>query len=345
MLKMAERLGTDTLFEYKQGLKLDRKDVKILYELYQNTRTSISAIAKNVALSKDTITYRIRRMEKSGLLLGYTAIVNLNRLGYQWMMILVQATFLNAQKEAEFVQFLQSSKHILKVMKCSGAWDYQCDVIFREQQELTQVIKNIKELALLLDFTVLTCLREIKYAHLPQIFFRDIIREPVQAPVGRIDEAQEKVEIDAAAFLLLKLLAQNSRISLLKLSQKIQLSPDATKKRIEKLKKNDVLRGYMPVINTALLFDEHWIFIQTKGTSDITSYLKQHAHVQALYEVGYNYDVFFWLSAKSVGEYEVLLSEIKNKFASAITKMDSVVALREHKYMELPGVEITRACP
>ena len=347
MLKMSEHNSQEhrTLFQYKQGVQLDKKDIKILYELYKNARVPISVIAKKAALSKDTIKYRIQRMEKSGLILGYTAIINLNRLGYKWTMIVIQATFQNQHKEAEFLQFLQSSENIVRVMKCSGSWDYQCDVIFREQHELTQTIRKIKELAVLLNFKVLTSLREVKYAHIPQAFFRDIIHEPAQAPVGRIDETQEKVALDSTDFSLLKLLAQNSRTSLLELSNKIQLSPDATKKRTEKLQKNNVLRGYMPVINTALLYDEHWIFMQTSGASDILSYLKQHPHVQAIYEVGYNYDIFFWLSTKSVGEYEMLLSDIKTKFAGTITKMDSVVALREHKYMELSNVEITPACP
>ena len=346
---MPIKFGTETVFEYKEKLKLDKKDKKILYELYKNARIPVSVIAKKVELSKDTIKYRIRRMEKAGLILGYTTVVNLNRFGFHWNILLLQTKFDNAEQEKKFIEFLQSSKNVLKVMKCSGKWDYQIDVVYVSFLELDEIVNGIKKLTLLLDFSVLNCLKEIKYAHLPLRFFDDIGQEKqymTAAPAGRVDESKEKCELDTIDKQLIMLLAKNSRSTLLHLSKSVQLSPDATTNRIKRLEKNGVLRGYMPVINTALLYDEHWIFIQiNKSPGALDAYLKQHPSIQTIYEIGYEYDIFFWISATTIGEYEAILSEIKHKFSDSINRIDAVLALREYKYNEFPGVSIERQHP
>lgn len=338
--------GTETVFEYKEKLKLDKKDKKILYELYKNARVPISIIAKKVELSKDTIKYRIQRMEKTGLILGYTAVVNLNHLGFHWNILLLQTKFENSEQEIRFIDFLQSSKNIIKVMKCSGKWDYQIDAAYSSILEFNEVIKKIKELALLLDFSVLNCLKEIKYAHLPPIFFADLKQELILSPVGRVDESKEKIEIDDIDLQLIKSFVKNSRTSLLHLSKRVRLSPDATNNRIKRLEKNGILQGCMPVVNTALLYDEHWIFIQTnKLPPALLAYLKQHQNIQTVYEIGFEYDLFFWIATTTIGEYEAILSEIKHRFSSFIIKIDYVLALREHKYTEFPDIEIESAAP
>ena len=62
------------------SIKLDIKDKKILYELDMDARQSISSIAKRVGLSKEVVNYRIRRMEKEGLIDGYYAIIEYSKL-------------------------------------------------------------------------------------------------------------------------------------------------------------------------------------------------------------------------------------------------------------------------
>jgi len=338
---MAITFGTETVFRYTERLKLDKKDTKIIYELYKNARVPVSIIAKKVGLSKDTIKYRMRRMEQRGLILGYTAVINMNRLGYHWNILLLQTKFENLEKENAFIEFLQSSKNVLKVMKCSGKWDYQFDVIFSSLLEFNDLIKKIKELTLLLDFSVLNCLKEIKYAHVPPVFFRDLRGEFVQTPAGRVDESKEALKLDDTDLHIIKSLVKNSRISLLEISKTVRLSPDATNNRIKRLEKKQILFGCIPVINTALLFDEHWIFVQTSTLPPaFLSYLKQHKNIQALYETGYQYDLFFWISTTSIGEYEVILSEIKRLFSHVIIRIDSALALREYKYTEFPDVAI-----
>ena len=62
--------------------KIDKKDLRILYELDKNARQPVSKIAKRVALSNEVTAYRIKRLEKIGLIKGYYTIIDYSLLGY-----------------------------------------------------------------------------------------------------------------------------------------------------------------------------------------------------------------------------------------------------------------------
>ena len=57
-------------------MKMDNTDIKILKELQQDSRLSIREISKRVNLSPPSVTERIRKLEDSGVIEGYTIKIN-----------------------------------------------------------------------------------------------------------------------------------------------------------------------------------------------------------------------------------------------------------------------------
>jgi DNA-binding Lrp family transcriptional regulator len=56
----------------ESGHHLDGTDEKILSRLRRDARTPITALARAVGLSRGTTQERLRRMERDGIILGYT---------------------------------------------------------------------------------------------------------------------------------------------------------------------------------------------------------------------------------------------------------------------------------
>ena len=83
--------------------KLDIKDRKILYELDINARQSFSEISKKVRLSKEVVNYRIKRLEKLGIVKGYYALINISRLGYMCNRFLIKLKNATPKKEQEII--------------------------------------------------------------------------------------------------------------------------------------------------------------------------------------------------------------------------------------------------
>lgn len=60
---------------------LDATDWSILRELQQDARVSFSELGRRVALTPPAVAERVRRLEQRGVIEGYRARINLNRLG------------------------------------------------------------------------------------------------------------------------------------------------------------------------------------------------------------------------------------------------------------------------
>ncbi len=61
---------------------MDATDWKLLRELQSDARLTYSELARRVALSPPAATERLRRLEEGGVIVGYRAVINLDRVGF-----------------------------------------------------------------------------------------------------------------------------------------------------------------------------------------------------------------------------------------------------------------------
>lgn len=61
---------------------LDEIGWKILVELQGNARMSFSELGRRVGLSVPAVTERVRKMEDAGIITGYHAVINAEKVGY-----------------------------------------------------------------------------------------------------------------------------------------------------------------------------------------------------------------------------------------------------------------------
>lgn len=64
-------------------MELDETDVKILKVLLSDSRLSSRQIAKQCDVSIGTVLSRVRKMEDEGIITGYTALLDQEKLGYE----------------------------------------------------------------------------------------------------------------------------------------------------------------------------------------------------------------------------------------------------------------------
>lgn len=65
------------------GISLDDLDWALLAELQRDGRASITGLARTISLSVSATGERLRRLEEAGVVTGYTAVVDVEKLGYQ----------------------------------------------------------------------------------------------------------------------------------------------------------------------------------------------------------------------------------------------------------------------
>jgi len=109
--------------------RLDEKDIKILRILQGNCKLSSREIAKKASSSITTVFGKIKRMEKSGLIKGYKAVLDARALGKgTTAFILVSLTYQNPERDASFSQRdlakqIARFPEVQEVHIITGDWD------------------------------------------------------------------------------------------------------------------------------------------------------------------------------------------------------------------------------
>lgn len=62
--------------------KIDKVNWQILEELQKNARTPLTEISKRVGISAPAVSERIQKMEDAGIISGYKAELDMDKLGY-----------------------------------------------------------------------------------------------------------------------------------------------------------------------------------------------------------------------------------------------------------------------
>src|SRR3989338_3581771 len=83
--------------ETKQ-IKLDAKDRKILLELDTDATQSLKAIAKKLHTSKEVVSYRIKQMEKEGIISNYIAVLHFAKLGLTYYRLYLKYSHISPEE-------------------------------------------------------------------------------------------------------------------------------------------------------------------------------------------------------------------------------------------------------
>src|SRR3989344_3091547 len=120
---------------------IDEKDKQILQHLSLNSRVSNTFLASKIGLSKDAIKYRIERLEREGILQGYTAILDIWKLGYSTQHLFLKIKSIS--KREEIIERIKSHPNVNAVLEFSGKYDLEVGIATKDSQDLDEVATEI----------------------------------------------------------------------------------------------------------------------------------------------------------------------------------------------------------
>ncbi len=119
---------------------LDRYDRSILQILQREGRLTNSELADRVNLSESACLRRVRSLEASGLIEGYTALLNQQKAGLG-VNVFVSIT-LERQERADMAAFEQAVRTVPEVMECylmTGEYDYLLRVVVADTADFERL--------------------------------------------------------------------------------------------------------------------------------------------------------------------------------------------------------------
>src|SRR5690349_7911318 len=133
-------------------MKLDRIDVKILYELQKNGRVTNVELAELVNLSPSPCLMRVKKLQSEGYIEGYSAQINVSKLG-QTLTVFTEITLKN-HRQIDFARFLAAIEKVDEVMEChlvSGGYDYLMKFVTSGISEYQTIMERLIDMDVGID--------------------------------------------------------------------------------------------------------------------------------------------------------------------------------------------------
>ncbi|MEU5051729.1 Lrp/AsnC family transcriptional regulator [Streptomyces sp. NPDC021096] len=123
------------------GYSPDATDWRILDALQSNGRAGYAELARTVNMSSSAVTERVRRLEEAGIIGGYTAVVDPERLGMP-VLAFVRLRYPNGNYKP-FHDLLAGTPEILEAHHVTGDDCFVIKVAARSMRHLEEVAGRI----------------------------------------------------------------------------------------------------------------------------------------------------------------------------------------------------------
>ncbi|MEP6734870.1 MAG: Lrp/AsnC family transcriptional regulator [Chryseolinea sp.] len=149
---------------------LDELDVGILNLLQQDGKLTIKDITKKLKLTSTPIHERIKRMEKQGVIQGYRAIVDPEKVAKsQTVLLSLHMEQYNPRNISSFEKLVIKMPQVLECYHLAGTIDYHLKIVVKDIKEydtfLMQIAK-VRYVSVVSSSIVLHQVKQTTYIHL-----------------------------------------------------------------------------------------------------------------------------------------------------------------------------------
>ncbi|MBN1280025.1 MAG: Lrp/AsnC family transcriptional regulator [Candidatus Thermoplasmatota archaeon] len=299
---------------------IDVKDKKILFYLLQNSRQSLQSLGKNVGMSKELVSYRIRRLCEKHIITNFSIIINFLSLGY--CVISSYYKYINidpAMKEA-ICEFFLKSKHTFSVSLIDGRYDLQVDSFCGDLHEYQFYLDDIRlqyHPHLTLEHSMIPIKSELlHYAFLVNEHINNM--KPLQWPM-----ICQPVEIDTIDFHILATLSQDARTPTKTIADALHITPSTVRQRIRRLVQQKVILRYTINVDW-LTLGYRWYHLllhlnEYRKKHQIIRHMRTHPHLIRIYDLLIpDVDIHLALLLRDMRELRGIIEELTTQFPHVI---------------------------
>jgi DNA-binding Lrp family transcriptional regulator len=120
---------------------MDDLDRKLLSLLRENARAPIAALAKTLGVARGTVQNRIARLEKEGVIVGYTVRLKPQAEGQPIRAIMTIAV--EGNRTQSVLKALRGEPAVAALHSTNGRWDFVAELRVENLQEFDRVIARI----------------------------------------------------------------------------------------------------------------------------------------------------------------------------------------------------------
>jgi len=278
---------------------MDDKDRKILYELSENARESHNVLARKLKISREVLDYRIKKLEKEGIIYSYQARINISNFIYGGYILLIKCSGLKESQEKLIINKIKNDEHTQYLGRVGGGYDLIIGFTVKDLADLGEYISFINNSFSVYKqrVTFLTMIREFKDSIKGVFLDNEEVNKINSMPI-----IEEKVLIDNIDEKIISILGKGSSTYSWEIAEKVKISDVAVRKRIGKLIERKVILGFRTMIDlTKLGYEVVFLFLKVN--------FKDKIHEKELENFFVSNNKITY-ATKIIGEYDYVLTTI-----------------------------------
>ncbi|MDD5503137.1 MAG: AsnC family transcriptional regulator, partial [Candidatus Thermoplasmatota archaeon] len=307
-------------------MELDSLDIHILARIQGNARVSFSDIACETGVSESTVFARAKKLEENGIILGYKARLDRQRMGAPTTAIM--GFEINGKDISEVCGRLKSIDAIKYLYVTHGIYNAIALIHAKGLNHLhvlaNEKIAKIDGILSMQVLVVLDVVKEDLSVDLDRLGdARGIAKMPAKAAeiqlaakeAGNYKNAPERIEaqlphkenpvLDNVDLHILRMLQKDARVSFKELAKNIMVSEGTAYVRMKKLVENGFIERFYTDLNPKMLDEDVGALIGiriNRKNLDLEALMKKakDARIKAVYLVSGIFDVVMLVKARSL---------------------------------------------
>lgn len=319
--------------------KIDLKDRKILYELDLDCRQSLTQIGKKVGLKKDVVSYRVKKLEEEGVIKNYFTVIDSYKLGYNVFRIYFTFQYATPEIKNKIIDYLANYKHTWVLASMIGKYDLSSVLWIKDINDFyiywENILGNFGDYFADKNFSIYVRSYSYKKSYLLGDAYNKSDRLNYEVTGGK-----EPVKIDELDYKILGELAENAKIPIIDLVDKLGCSSQTVTYRVKDLVKQGIIQAFRVGIDLTKFGMQHYkANIHLKEQSkrkDIISYMQDNPNLTFIGMSAGFADLELEFDLENSIKLNEILEDIDTKFPGSIRSHDYQIASKFHKVRCIP---------
>ncbi len=320
-----------------EAARLDKKDRLLLHLLDLDARAPAARLAKRVRLSKEGVAYRIRRLEETGVLRGFGAVIDFSALGYVGGGYMIRLQHCDQKKEDEIIDYFKRMEKTWWVDSRGGDYDLGVAIYAPTHHELYDFKLEFMRRYRPHIMKVAPRIYHKMYQYPRTWLHGAAVRENARPIV--LWNAKEKPhdKIDDA---ILRLISVHARMPIVEMARTLGLTPAVVKYRLRKMEQAGIILGYRAGLDLKRLgyfwYKADFYIRDFARREAIMKYAASLPNVVYIYDAIGDADIEIEVEVGGADQLLSLINSIRSKFSDEIISHDYYLWSYEHKLALVP---------
>ncbi len=133
---------------------MDHTDAKILKILQTDGRISMQKLASMINMSAPSTIERVKKLEESGAIMGYKAVINPEKIGRGISAIVLFST--SPENRQKFLNYINNNPNVVEFMEITGRYGYCLKTSCKDTESFLNMTNDLYAMGLSESYVIMT---------------------------------------------------------------------------------------------------------------------------------------------------------------------------------------------